>query len=307
MTPLCPRIATVVLGLSLALPLRAAGPEDAIAELHQAGKLTDKSQYKAVRAAFAGLFESRHADAIREAYGEDYDSLRKWLDSHTDLKENFYIALDERFDKLPRALALFHDLWKQYPAELEKHPDLGIAVAVVWDDPRAVYDYRSHQARTKSQMPDGLLDDGLANFKYVVDNEKLTEGRLRYMPWEFLVFLIDHRTPAAERKWAQQYYFTHRATKSWHQDVPYDHDMLKAEMTKDTGLHPKLQGHDYTLRNIKEYGGVCAEQADFAARVAKSVGVPAVFCWVRRRIAACTPGGCMCRSRRQAPSGCSSP
>lgn len=269
---------TVLLGLSLPPSLRAADAEDAVVELHQAGKLTDKNQYRAVRAAFAALFEARHADAIREAYGDDYDALTKWLDARPDLKQNFYTALDERSDKLPKALGLFRALWKQYPAELEKHADLGIAVALVWDDPRGVYDYRPHQVRTKSKMPDGLVD-GPANFKYVVDNEKLTEGRIRHMPWEFLVFVIDHRTPLEERKWAQQYYFAHRASASWHKDVPYDNDMLKGERTKDPGLHPRLQDREYTLANIKNYGGVCAQQADFACRVAKSVGVPAVYCW----------------------------
>jgi hypothetical protein len=39
-----------------------------------------------------------------------------------------------------------------------------------------------------------------------------------------------------------------------------------------------LKGRDYTLENIRSFGGVCAMQADFAARVAKSVGIPAVYC-----------------------------
>ena len=126
-------------------------------------------------------------------------------------------------------------------------------------------------------MPDKLVD-GPANFQYLIDNEKLTEGRLRFMPWEFLAFIVDHRTPLEERQWAKQYYQTHRASRSWHQDVPYDHDMLKGELNKDSSRRPRLEGHAYTLENIRKYGGVCAHQADFAARVAKSVGVPAVYC-----------------------------
>src|SRR5262249_46084764 len=37
-------------------------------------------------------------------------------------------------------------------------------------------------------------------------------------------------------------------------------------------------GQEYTLANIKTYGGVCAHQADFACRTAQSLGIPAVFC-----------------------------
>ncbi|HSQ57950.1 MAG TPA: hypothetical protein VLM40_19660, partial [Gemmata sp.] len=39
----------------------------------------------------------------------------------------------------------------------------------------------------------------------------------------------------------------------------------------------KLGGKPYTLENIREFGGVCAMQADFSARVAKSLLVPAEY------------------------------
>src|SRR5262249_61389471 len=91
--------------------LRADDAEDAIAALHKSGALHDKNQYKAVRAAFARLFEARHTDTIKQAYGEDHEAFTKWLDAHTDLKQNFYTALDERYDKIDKALSLFRDIW----------------------------------------------------------------------------------------------------------------------------------------------------------------------------------------------------
>src|SRR5438093_661246 len=93
--------ATYTLCLLLSTPLRAAdthlAPEDAILALHKTGKLTDKGQYKTVRAAFARLFEAKHADVLRRAYG-DYDGLTKWLDARPELKQNLYTALDDRLD-----------------------------------------------------------------------------------------------------------------------------------------------------------------------------------------------------------------
>jgi hypothetical protein len=262
--------------------LRAETPADAeqaIVELHKSGKLFDKTQYKTVRAAFTRLFEQKHDAQIAQAYGEDRTSLASWLDSHAEIKESFYTAVDERYDKLPAALGLFRAIWKKSPAQLEKYPNLAIATAVTWDDERAVYDYRGHQVRTKSTLPDGTVD-GLANFDYMVANEKITEGRLRWLPWEYLVFVVDHRTPLDEREWARKYYQKARGVvKSWHQDVPYDRDMLRGEQDRNSGLQPHLAGKPYTLSNIRKEGGVCAQQADFAARVAKSVGVPAVYCW----------------------------
>src|SRR5262249_27820892 len=97
---------------------------------------------------------------------------------------------------------------------------------------------------------------------------------------EFLVYVVDHRTPLAERKWAQTYYQSVKAQgKSLHQDVPYDNDMLKGEITKNADVKPHLAGRTYSLKNIKTYGGVCAQQADFASRVGKSLCVPSAYCW----------------------------
>jgi hypothetical protein len=265
------------------LAARADGPaeaEQAIVDLYKSGKLFDRAQYKAVREAFTRRFEERHADAIRAAYGDDYKKLTEWLDAHSEIKQTFYTALHEKFDKLPRALTLFKELWKKSPEQVEKYSNLAVAVAVVWDDEaRGVYDYRGHQVRTKSKMPDRLVD-ALDNFDYIASNEKATEGRAKQLPWEFLTFVVDHRTPTAEREWAQKYYQTGKGRiASWHQDVPYDHDMLKGERDKASGLQPHLAGRDYTLVNIRNHGGVCAQQADFAARVGKSVGIPSVYCW----------------------------
>src|SRR5262249_35675658 len=173
----------------------------------------------------------------------------------------------------------FKEIWLAFPDQVEAYAGAAIAVAVTWDDEKkGVYDYTGHQVRTRSVMPGGQVD-ALGNFRYLVEEEKALDGRARHLPWEFLVFVVDHRTPVAERKWAQGYFQTARTkVKSWHQDVPYDHDMLKAEMTRDPKLEPKLKGDDYTLANIKSQGGVCAEQADFAARVGKSVCIPAAYC-----------------------------
>jgi hypothetical protein len=258
-----------------------ADAEKAIIELYRSGKLFDKAQYRLVRAAFTKLFESRHAEVIARAYGDDRDRVTAWLIAHPDIKEDFYTALDEQHDKLEQALGLFKEIWRRFPKQTEKLPQLTIATAVTWDDaPADVYDYRVHQERTHSIMPGKMLA-ALDNFQYVVDNEAAMEGRIKILPWEFLIFVIDHRTPLAERGWAQGYYKSTRGrVHSWHQDVPYDYDMLEAEQNKGTSeLRPHLQGKEYTLANIRKFGGVCAMQADFAARVAKSVGIPAVYCF----------------------------
>ena len=90
---------------------------------------------------------------------------------------------------------------------------------MTWDDDaKGVYDYSNQQVRTKSVMPGGQVE-ALGNFRYLVENETITEGRLRSLPWEFLVYVVDNRTPIQERTWAQGYYqrsqFVHIDTGSF--------------------------------------------------------------------------------------------
>jgi hypothetical protein len=251
-----------------------------IADLYSSNKLFDKEQYKTVRAAFARAFEVRHGKLLHEAYGDDFDALNAWLAKNTDLKEEFYNALNEERDKLPEALRLFHDLWQKFPDEVAKYPNLAIATAVVWDDPaHGPYDYRGHQVRTHSKLPEAVLKfTGRDGFEHFISHARQVQGdehgnRLQLLPWEFLVYVVDHRTPTEERNWALKTYLTKRPMiGKVYGEIEYDHEMLRTQSKVC-----KLDGQDYTLADLRKYGGVCAMQADFAARVAKSLAVPAAF------------------------------
>jgi hypothetical protein len=252
--------------------------DERVQELYQSGKLFQRSAYKEVRAAFARRFETNHAADLRSAYGEDYDALSAWLAKNLDVKENFYTALTA-YDDIPKALTLFKEIWKRYPATLPRWNQLAIATAVVWDQDLGIYDYKGHQKRVDSKLPDGMMD-ALENYKYLVDNEKRMPQPVALYPWEFLVFVVNHRTPVNERQWAFNFFQTAKTkSRSWHQEVPYDLEIIKREVDNDPSAgKPRLAGREYTLANLKTYGGVCAHQADFACRTAQSLGIPAVYC-----------------------------
>ncbi|HEX3869983.1 MAG TPA: hypothetical protein VHV77_06085, partial [Pirellulales bacterium] len=163
-------------------------------------------------------------------------------------------------------------LRKEFPKQLPAYANLAIATAVTWDDKRGSYDYAGHQKRTHSKLPDTLIGPR-ANFRYFVEAEKFMEGRILYLPWEFLTHIINDKTPLAEREWAMQNYAGRRAMfGACYSQVPYDDEMLR------TGSKTcKLGGFDYTLPNILTRGGVCAMQADYAARVGKSIGIPSEY------------------------------
>ena len=254
--------------------------DEAIVDLVKSGKLFQRSTYKETRAVFARRFETNHQADIKKAFGADLEAINRWFVMNPDYKENLYTALLEE-DDIPKALAIFKDIWKQYPDTLKTWGQLAIATAVTWDQDQGIYDYQGHQTRVQATMPgkEKMLD-ALANYKYIVDNEKRFPQQVSLYPWEFLVFVVNHRTPMSEREWAFEYFqVAKRKSKSWHKDVPYDFEIIKREIDKDPSAgKPRMAGKIYTLPNLKLNGGVCAHQADFACRVAKSLGMPAVYC-----------------------------
>lgn len=230
-------------------------------------------QYPEIRKVFANRFEQEFDTEIRTAFGDDYDEVKRWLDEHTDLKEELFTAINPKHDDVVGALSLFNELKEQFPEKIESYGELAIAVAVTWDRERgAVYEYGHHARRTGSNYGGELLD-GVGNFRYFVETEPQMQGRAQFLPWEFLVHFVNHRTPAAERAWSLRSYGGRRSMfGKCYSDVPYDDEMLRTSSEVC-----RLNGKDYVLPNILQFGGVCAMQADFAARVGKSMGVPAEY------------------------------
>ena len=245
---------------------------ETILEWFEKRKLFHPAAYKPLRKVFAERFAMAHAEEISAAWGEDNEALTAWLEKHEDIKEELYTAIDPEVDDPAAALALFHEMWKLSPVRLGEYGNLAIAVAVTWDKEQGCYDYEIHQRRTRSTMPEDLVG-AIDNYKYIVKAEQVMQGRGRFLPWEFLVHVVNHKTPLAERQWALQYFLPARTMiGECYSKVPYDDEMLSTQ-----GAVTKLGEQPYTLPNLLALGGVCAMQADFASRVGKCLGVPAVY------------------------------
>ena len=279
-----PRFLLLALGLATLLaqqPIRAADgdPDQLLIDLVTGpGGLTEKAfakgEYKHVRKAFATYFETKHGAALKSGLASDATPLFEFLNANPETKETLFTAIDPETDDPAEAMAVFRDLWKDDPAAVKANDELAVAVAVVWDNPRGVYDYRGHQMRTKSTLPEGVMKvSARDNFHYILERKAKLKGPQLQLPWEFQVHTINHKTPNDERDWAVVNYLKYRTgIGAIYKDIVYDQVMLK---TKSKVC--KLNDKPYTLASIKEYGGVCAMQADFAARVAKSLGVPAEY------------------------------
>jgi hypothetical protein len=244
-------------------------------ELYKAKKLFNKTEYAGLRKLAAAEFAKEYDVKIREGLGADYDAMQEWFAKHTDVQEEFYLAIDSKTDNIPGAFKVMNALRKEFPEKLAAYGSLAIATAVVWDNSRDRdhNEYMQHVSRAKAKVEPSKFLDAVGNFRYLVEMEPNMQGRAMYSPWEFLVYLVDHRTPRDEREWSLQNFGRDRTMfGSCYSKVPYDYTMLNSGSNE-----AKLNNQEYTLPNILKFGGVCSYQADFASRVGKNIGVPAAY------------------------------
>ncbi|MBS0205299.1 MAG: hypothetical protein JSS49_20540 [Planctomycetes bacterium] len=255
-------------------PVERTVPEklaDSLAKLHEQKNLIGKKDYPGVRKLFSDFFESQNEFLLAKLGEGDGADFQKWLNEHTEFKEEFYTAIAPEDDPAA-AWKILQAIHRKHPTRLNDYGQLAIATALTWDIEGNVDHYDDHQRRTHSTMPGGLLG-AIENFEYFVDAASVMQGRAQFLPWEFQVYMVNHKTPRPEREWAAANYVAKRVMYGkCYADVPYDSEMLRTESRTC-----KLDGKEYTLPNIKQFGGVCAMQADFAARVGKSIGVPAEY------------------------------
>ncbi|MEO0966217.1 MAG: hypothetical protein AAFY08_13995 [Planctomycetota bacterium] len=145
--------------------------------------------------------------------------------------------LADELAPLIAAMAVVHD------RQIGSHPHLSGASA---DAPERVY---SHFVRHRRQL---IFDP-------------------RETPVRLLAFMVNPRAPVQELAWAIDHYGGNSDVGSRFHDIRYDYAYFK------TGREREVMRHGYSLPNVRKYGGVCADQAYFAATVGKSIGVPSAY------------------------------
>jgi tetratricopeptide (TPR) repeat protein len=96
------------------------------------------------------------------------------------------------------------------------------------------------------------------------------------MPYEVLsvsalAFVVDTPVPITELAWVSENVKGSRT--NWARkfsDIEYDQDRY------ERGAYNWERG-SYTLANIEEYGGICVDQAYYAAMTARALGIPAIY------------------------------
>ncbi|MBM4143419.1 MAG: transglutaminase family protein [Lentisphaerae bacterium] len=170
-------------------------------------------------------------------------------------------------DDAASAVAILQQLYDHDPSGRETYFKLMLAMAVVWDQPR-----RPLHGQMGSSPPafEAAIDQRYDFFRALYGTPS---GRPRYEALDAatLRFVVDTPVPVAELEWARDH--VSGSVSGWSEkfsDIVYDRKRFEdGVLTWPHGV--------YTLAAIREKGGICVDQAYYAALSARANGIPALF------------------------------
>ena len=182
------------------------------------------------------------------------------------LQKTFLRALHPN-DQQVRALEIFLSIANEHPNLIEKYSALAVAYSVVFDQPFP-RNWPHHQVLSKDVPIDPALPSKL--FGDMV--EAHLARKLEYDPSQLSVtelkFVVDHRLPASELKWARENVkFRRSSFDKIFSSIDYDRPRLE-------GAVFRWPYGDYSLSAIQEKGGICVDQAYFSSMAGKAKGIP---------------------------------
>lgn len=175
-----------------------------------------------------------------------------------------YMAQEADPENMAYALRTFFDIWKGTP-EQERGRYLNPAIACSLLSPEVAHSPGLIRVRTPRLSPVQL-------FHYFREQDRhrrlLTD--IKKMSVERLLMVVDVRLPMSEFNWVTKNLKYDRA--SWAHNAYNSVTYLMERATRDTDPYTT-----YSFEEILEEGGVCRDQAYFAAYSAKVMGIPAVI------------------------------
>ncbi|MBN8596251.1 MAG: hypothetical protein J0L78_01120 [Planctomycetes bacterium] len=164
-------------------------------------------------------------------------------------------------DDLAKVAELAGKLWRAEGARLNDFSTLGAAICVVHD--REVF--------VQANENKVVADDPLKLFAYFAGNETKFPLGLKNVPVQLLVLVVDATAKVSELQWALDRYRADRGVGARFFEIQYDVDHFR------NGAPKKVTSQGLTLQNISKFGGVCIDQAYYAANVGKACGIPATI------------------------------
>jgi hypothetical protein len=206
--------------------------------------------------------------------GTEGQAFLTWLFDRPAVLAAFNDTIQPR-DKAEEALHAWAAIWSNDSANRDTLSGLAIACALVFDvtikiNPDVYGFDKSGSESTRSSSSGPTEVASLARYNFYRDSYK--KGSLKVplaemMPWE-LVWVVDAPVPDSELIWAQRN--VNFSRREW--SKAYGH--IRYRMDRATqGVNPYKA---YTLAEIEKEGGICGDQAYFAAMTAKANGIPAM-------------------------------
>lgn len=203
---------------------------------------------------------------------EEKKKLKEWLEKDTSFRDKFLLALSPKDDDYANAARVALGLHEKFPKESAAYDNLTVAFATVWDDPQVVGAMHVQHVPELYESENVKTSTMEESFSWYVSHSARLCPWFKNTPWRLLSFVAADATTIPEREWAFAKLGTFRNTfGTIYSDIEYDYAKLK-------DMHGgKLGKREYTLENLKQYGGVCRDQAYFAHAVCSAFGMPAYF------------------------------
>lgn len=193
---------------------------------------------------------------------------RSLLLSETRSREFF--ATVSPLDNPMRVMAILADIAAAYPEEFGRRFPLALAIAVVFDVPPPP-GWPHYQVGV--ELLPRRLADPVASFAFWVEQDaagnllvplgRLTAGELR--------FVVDAAVSFEELRWAQ------RNVRQRLGDFDEVYALVAYRMDRVEQERWNWTGGDYRLATILAEGGICVDQAFFAAQAGKAKGIPTLM------------------------------
>ncbi len=195
--------------------------------------------------------------------------LQAYAMGSADFSEQFFTLLSP-LDQPAMVQSILADLWRRNPAEFKEYASLALAIAVVYDvspPPDWPHGQVGQQALSR-QLPSPAAVFG---FFVRSDRAGATLYRLRQLPAADLKFVVDTTATFEELTWAQKAGTTSLAT------LGKLYDLVRYRRDRLVGRVAVWPLPTYRLPEIVAAGGICVDQAYFAATVGKGRGVPTLL------------------------------
>lgn len=175
-------------------------------------------------------------------------------------------------DDPARVLEVLEALRTSAAESIVSYPELAVAFCVVWDDLPGEPDLGERGTSVKNG-PAPLNADALRRiWQHCTTNRARLQTDPTILPYQLARFVVDNPINSDELTWVLTRYRNRPFSGRIYQQVPYDVDAFYTGQSTRRGNRP------YTLANVLRYGGVCRDQAYYAAHVAKTLGIPATIC-----------------------------